>query len=159
MPGQIYLDGNYYPTEGLDEIPSIQTFSSHADSLTGALVVTQIQVVRRHWNYKLILTKEQLANLRVTVAKVGALDLIDSEGHYWLTAAGVDTATKSYSTGCFFAPGYKLTARPQQANGYVCTNRWQVDIELVMKANNLTTVTQELTNSQGEPLFNDVPVP
>jgi len=134
-PGRIYLDGAWYNTEGLSEHAPLRTFSSMADSLTGALVVTQVQVTRNRRTYTLVVERSELATLRASVAKTGALNLIDHEGFGWWTAAGTDDDNNAYETGAYFSPGFELTPKPTQPNGFVKDNVWTVDVPLVMNAN------------------------
>lgn len=144
VPGQIYLDGNYYNTEGLSERAPVQTFSSQDTALSGALITTQVQYadtavafVRPTRTYTLVLTQAEKDALAQTVTHLGALDLLDHTGFGWWVGAGTDDAHNAYLTGCYFVQGYQYNPVPQQANGEVPCNTWKADIQLVLNTTGL----------------------
>lgn len=135
----IYLDGNWYETEGDSEQAELGTFTSHARTETGTLIVFQTPIVENTRSYQLLLTKAQLLRLRVTVAKVGALDFVDHENFGWHPNAGTDDALNAYDTGTYFPPNFRLVARPLEGSGWHDCNRFLAEVQLVVNARELLT--------------------
>lgn len=155
----ILINGYAFETEGLEEISALQPFDSQQTSITGMLLVTQAQFFRNRRSYNLLVTKDEWQSLRRLRTIRGAFDFVDHEGFSWLTDAGTDDPSHAYSTGAYFLAGQELVARPLQANGYVCDNRWNVQVTFIVNARGLNSANPGLTDSVNAELFDSVGEP
>lgn len=123
------------PTEGLQEVPTMGIYSSMRRSIAGRIIATTSQFVTNERAYQLLLTREQMLDLRKFAATViPPFDLVDSEAFLWTIQAGANTEHIAFSTGAYFSASQRFTGQPQQANGFSCDNRWQMQVMFQVNA-------------------------
>lgn len=144
-------------TEGMEEVASLRTYSTHRNSILGHLITTQSQYVRPVRTYNVIVDQTQREALeKFASSSFGPFRFVDHRGFSWLPTTGTDDDSHAYGTGAYFAPSTELVERPQQANGETCDNRWQVQLTFIVNARQYKgqSATPSGVNST---VYNEVP--